>query len=224
MHISFIISNFAVILFNFTDLFKIIEHQLIIIQIMQKTELLILFYLLQNKENAGKTLRQIATGAGVSLGSANNSMKKLAEQGFLIDNGKKKVLRKRQTLIDRWAAAYAESFRPKQFVGKFTFLTPGVREMWKEIALPANLAWSGEAAVALQYGTIIPVRWDIYTADTADALIATARMIPSPKGEIFVFKRFWHTVETPLIVIYADLLATGDDRCREIAEQLKPMI
>jgi hypothetical protein len=31
-------------------------------------------------------------------------------------------------------------------------------------------------------------------------------------------------METPPIVVYADLLATGDDRCREIAEQLKPMI
>ncbi len=49
-------------------------------------------------------------------------------------------------------------------------------------------------------------------------------MIPAPLGEIYVYKRFWQTQDTPLLVVYADLLATGDDRCREAAERIKPLI
>ena len=46
-------------------------------------------------------------------------------------------------------------------------------------------------------------------------------MIPAPQGEIYVYKRFWQTEGTPLLVMYADLMATEDDRCREAAERLK---
>ena len=49
-------------------------------------------------------------------------------------------------------------------------------------------------------------------------------MIPAPQGEIFVYKQFWPGDEMPLLVVYADLLATDDDRCREAAERLKPQI
>ncbi|MBO4373102.1 MAG: helix-turn-helix domain-containing protein [Bacteroidales bacterium] len=191
---------------------------------MQKTELLIVFYLLQNKENAGGTLREIAAGSGVSLGSVHSIMAKLTGLGYVIDKGKTKVIRKRHQLIDRWAKDYVENFRAKNMLGRFTFLSSTVREQWNTIILPRTLSWGGESAVAAQYGYIRPARWDVYTADNANPLIATARMIPSPNGEIFVYKRFWQTDGTPPIVVYADLLATNDDRCMEIAERIKTTI
>ena len=49
-------------------------------------------------------------------------------------------------------------------------------------------------------------------------------MIPKQDGEIYVYKKFWTEEETPMLVIYADLLATEDDRCREVAERIKPLI
>ena len=170
---------------------------------MQKTEIQIIFYLLQNKGNVGKTIREIANATGVSLGSVHST------------------LRKRQSLIDRWTQGYNDTLKPKLFISRFTFLSPEVREQWQSIQLPKTLSWGGEPTAALMDGYLRPERWDIYTADNANALIATGRMIPAPQGEIYVYKRFWQTEGTPLLVMYADLMATEDDRCREAAERLK---
>ena len=191
---------------------------------MQKTEAQIIFYLLQDKVNVGKTFREIATAAGVSVGAVHNTLTDLAHRGYIVDDGKTRLLRKRQSLIDHWVRGYAETQKSKLFISRFTFLSPAIREQWQSIRLPETLNWSGEPAAALQDGYLRPERWDIYTADNADALIATGRMIPAPQGEIFVYKRFWKTECTPLLVVYADLLATEDDRCREAAERIKPLL
>lgn len=191
---------------------------------MQKTEVQIIFYLLQNKENVCKTIREIATATGASVGSVHSTLADLANHGYIVDDGKKRLLRKRQSLIDRWVRGYADTLKPKLFIGRFAFLLPTVREQWQNIRLPETLSWGGEPAVALQDGYLQPERWDIYTTDSADALIATGRMIPDSQGEIFVFKRFWQGKGTPLLVVYADLLATEDDRCREAAERIKPLL
>ena len=191
---------------------------------MQKTEIQIIFYLLQNKGNAGKTIREIATATGVSLGSVHSTLADLTNRGYVVENGKSRLLRKRQSLIDRWTQGYNDTLKPKLFISRFTFLSPEVREQWQSIQLPKTRSWGGEPTAALMDGYLPPERWDIYTADNANALIATGRMIPAPQGEIYVYKRFWQTDGTPLLVMYADLMATEDDRCREAAERIKQML
>ena len=177
---------------------------------MRKSEWLLIYYLLSDKQNPNKTIRQLAEETGLSLGSVHAAVKKLQDQGFLIENNGLTILRKRSILIEQWAKAYAQ-FKPKYLLTRFTFL-------------PCTLSWGGEPAANILDGYIQPEQWDIYTADNADTLIATGRMIPSPSGEIHVYKRFWQTDGTPLMVVYADLLSTNDDRCREAAERLKPML
>ena len=191
---------------------------------MQKAEVQIIFHLLQDKECAGKTIREIAEIAGVSVGSVHSTLVTLTEQGYLIDKGQTRVLRKRDKLIDRWANGYAETLKRKLFVGRFVFLTPEVRDQWRDIVLPASCAWGGEPAVALEDGYLQPEEWSIYVAENANALITTGRMIPNPQGEIIVYKRFWATDEMPLLIVYADLLATEDERCIEAANRIKPLL
>lgn len=191
---------------------------------MRKTELFVVFYLLQDKGNLNQNIRQMANELYMSVGSVHNALQHLQDNGFLIEDNGRRLLRKRTQLIDQWAQAYAHTFKPKFLISRFTFLTPQVRDQWQNIVLPVTLSWGGEPAAALQHHHLQPGRWDIYTADNANALISTRRMIPAPLGEIYVFKRFWQTQGTPLLVVYADLLATGDDRCREAAERIKPLI
>lgn len=191
---------------------------------MRKTELFVVFYLLQDKRNLNQNTRQMAANLYMSIGSVHNALQHLQDNGFLIENNGRRLLRKRTPLIDQWAQAYARTFKPKFLVSRFTFLAPQVRDQWQNIVLPDTLNWGGEPAAALRSHHLQPGRWDIYTADNANALIATGRMIPSSHGEIYVYKRFWQTQDTPLLVVYADLLATGDDRCREAAERIKPLI
>ena len=191
---------------------------------MQKTELLVTFFLLQSKENVNRTIRKIAAETGVSVGSVHSVLSKLTEQGYIVESGDRRLLRKRANLIERWAHGYADGLKNKLLINRFTFLTPQVREQWQDIVLPSNCHWGGEPAAALLDSYIQPGEWEVYVPDNANALITTGRMIPAPQGEIFVYKQFWPGDEMPLLVVYADLLATEDDRCREAAERLKPQI
>lgn len=191
---------------------------------MQKAEIKIIFHLLQDKNNVNKTVRQIADAAKVSIGSVHNTLTSLFEKGYIVESDKKRVLRKRAALIDKWAIGYAETLKPTLYLNRFKFISSAIQESWQNIVLPPQLHWGGEAAAALLDHYIQPQRWDIYTYDNANTLIATAKMIPDTTGEIYVYKRFWQEIETPMLVIYADLLAMEDDRLKEVAERIKPLI
>ena len=143
---------------------------------MQKAETQIIFYLLQNKENVGKTIREIASAAGVSVGAVHSTLTDLTNRGFIVDDGKTRLLRKRQSLIDLWTHGYAETMKPKLLISRFTFLSSAVRNQWQSIQLPETMCWGGEPAAALLDGHILPERWDIYTADNADGLIAIKKI------------------------------------------------
>ena len=195
---------------------------------MQKSELKLVFYLLQDKHqdkhNVAKSFRQIAEETEMSLGSIQAKMQELTDKGYIAPSDKGRVLRKRSQLIDWWALGYAESFKEKQLLMRFGFLTPAIRMAWKEVILPHGTQWSGEPAANIIDGYISPERWEVYVEENANALIATGRMIPNPQGEIYVYRKFWKGDEIPTLVIYADLLATGDDRCKEAAERIKLLI
>ena len=75
---------------------------------MQKTELLVTFFLLQSKENVNRTIRKIAAKTGVSVGSVHSVLSKLTEQGYIVESGDRRLLRKRANLIERWAHGYAD--------------------------------------------------------------------------------------------------------------------
>jgi len=191
---------------------------------MYKAEFQIVFRLLQDKSNTNLRYRQLAAAAGVSVGSVNNVMQSLMEKGYVVEDGKKRLLRKRTSLLDRWARAYADGLKERFFVARFTFLTPQVKECWRDIRMPENVSWGGEPAAALLDDYLQPERWDVYVSDNANALIATGRMIPKADGEIYVYRKFWDEAGTPPVVVYADLLAMGNDRCREAAERIIKVI
>ena len=228
LHISYKSSTFAAILFKNSCLFKnneqewSIEHANILT--MQKAEIKIIFHLLQEKNNVNKTVRQIADAANVSIGSVHNTLTNLIEKGYIVESDKKRILRKRSALIDKWAIGYAETLKPTLYLNRFKFISSAIQESWQNIVLPPQLHWGGEAAAALLDHYIQPEQWEIYTPDNANALITTAKMIPDAAGEIYVYKRFWQEAETPILVIYADLLAMEDDRLKEVAERIKPLI
>ena len=191
---------------------------------MQKAEIKIIFHLLQDKNNVNKTVRQIADAANVSIGSVHNTLTNLTEKGYIVETDKKRVLRKRSVLIDKWALGYAETLKPTLYLNRFKFISSSIQESWQNIVLPPLLHWGGEAAAALLDHYIHPQQWEIYTLDNANALITTAKMIPDAAGEIYVYKQFWQEAGTPILVIYADLLAMEDDRLKEVAERIKPLI
>lgn len=191
---------------------------------MQKAEMRLVLFLLQDRANIGKTYRQMAKEAGLSLGSVQGVMSGLTEQGLVVDTSKGRLLRKRSSLIDRWAREYSEDRKKKQLICRFRFLAESIREHWTDIRMPPQARWGGEPAAFLIDGYLCPQRWDVYVEESADCLIATGRMIPDPEGEIYVYRKFWTGEDIPKLVVYADLLSTGDDRCVEAAGRIKTLI
>ena len=191
---------------------------------MQKSEMKLLFYLLEDKENVNKPFRTISEETGMSLGPVQTKYHELAEAGYIVDTSRGKALRKRQQLIERWARGYADDLRQKYLTCRFRFLAPSVREQWKDIHLPQGICWGGEPAACLLTEYIRPEKWTVYVPDKADALISTGRMVPDENGEIYVYKKFWLSEGVPPIVVYADLLAMNEDRCTETADRIKELL
>lgn len=191
---------------------------------MQKAELKLILYLLRNPLNVSKNYRTISKESGVSLGSVQANLAVLTEGGYVVEIAGRRTLRKKSRLLDYWARGYAESFKRKQIIGRFRFISDGIKEQWTSIVLKDGAVWGGEPAACLVDGYIRPAKWDVYVEDKSDCLIETGRMIPDSNGEIYVYRKFWKGDGMPLEVVYADLISVGDDRCLEAALRLREKI
>lgn len=74
-------------------------------------------------------------------------------------------------------------------------------------------------------GYIAPELFTLYTEATQRDLLTTKKLIPAPDGDIWVYQKFWNAQDeshkAPLLIIYADLMGSGDSRCLEAAQRLK---
>jgi hypothetical protein len=178
-------------------------------------------------ENA--PLREIATKGGVALGTVGKVMKNLKYLGYLHDMGDKgRFLKKKEQLLGKWVEEYPLQLMPKQHLGYFTAMD----EAWlTKINLNKYKAvWGGEAAAALLTGYLKPQEVAIYINDEPTKLIVENRLKKDPAGKIEIRQAFWDFAEAdtpwpqeeiaPPILVYADLLATGDTRNIETAQQI----
>ena len=186
----------------------------------------ILFALLCEPALANATHREIAARAGVALGSVPAALQDLQEQGHLAVLGKQRSLQTSRRLLDAWAQAYARRLRPKTLKGLYT--TP-LFDTWEQWGLaPADGLWGGESAAQLLTQYLRPGILTIYTHRLLPPFMAKQRMSKAPDGaaERMVECRepFWRDFSAdsrpdvvPPVLVYADLLATGESRCIETA-------
>ncbi len=90
-----------------------------------------------------------------------------------------------------------------------------------------NAWWGGEIAAAKITQYLKPETATIYVKPPAGRVQAEFRLRKDPNGNIELLKAFWpprikltHGPNAPFIVVYADLLAIGDDRTIETARML----
>lgn len=190
------------------------------------TGLRVIYAFLCNPGLENKPYRDIATEAGVALGTVGWLMRELKELGFLLDMGKQgnKIIMK-GNLFQRWLAAYPEKLRPKLLLGRFR----GDNNWWQHTTLnPINAQWGGEVAAAKLTKYLKPELVTIYTTPQyLNNLLIDNRLRKDPAGDVEILERFWQPVETwpyedmvhPLLV-YADLIATGNQRNIETAKMI----
>lgn len=189
----------------------------------QPTGLKVLFAFLCDPELVNAPYRDIAEAADVALGTVGWVINDLKDLGHIAQLGKKRrTLRGRQKLLDRWVTAYPEQLRPKLHIGRYTVHDT---TWWKQAAIQVFQAyWGGEVAAAKLTKYLKPEKITLYVRDQAARLQLEFGMRKDPNGEVELLHAFWNNRYdadiddiTPPLLTYADLLATGDQRNIETA-------
>lgn len=142
----------------------------------------------------------------------------------ICDTKNGRIIKDKKQLLDLWVSNYNEVLKPKLLVGAMAFRTEANRNEWKNIALPKGMSWGGEPAANLTDGYLQPGLFDIYTEIPAAHLIRTGVVKQYANGEIHLYNKFWNwetdNRTVPAILIYADLMGSGNSRCLEAAQRI----
>lgn len=186
----------------------------------------LIFAFLCNTGLENRTFREIAAAAGVALGTVDWIIRELKELGYLLDMGKEGYrLIKKDILLQRWVTAYPEQLRPRQMLGRYR----GERGWWQRKNMDRLKAqWGGEVAAARMTDYLNPQTITIYTtAPELNPLLIENWLRKDAAGDVEILERFWKPDEqrpdgelVHPILVYADLLATGDQRNIETARMI----
>ncbi|MET0072247.1 MAG: type IV toxin-antitoxin system AbiEi family antitoxin [Candidatus Thiodiazotropha sp.] len=192
----------------------------------QPTGLKVLFALLCRPGLENAPYRDIAKAAGVALGTVGWVITDLKGLGYLVDMGKRgRRLTNKERLIQRWVTTYPELLRPKLVLGHYR----AVEHDWWKQARPHNFqaCWGGEVAAAKLTKYLRPERATLYTRGKPGQLLLTNRLKKDPDGDVEILEAFWqiefdrpHPELAPPLLIYADLMASGEDRNIETARMI----
>lgn len=183
------------------------------------TGLQVIFALLVMPDLVMATYRDIARASGVSLGMVGRTMTGLEQTGFILTRGRRdKVLTKSEELRKRWVQDYADRLRPRLLLGRFSPTDPD----WTAATTPRHFQ-GAENAAAILTGYLNPAVWTYYLNGPLSDFVLTNRLRKDPQGRIECRKAFWNfpgseSPLTPPLLIYADLLASGDPRNIETAQ------
>jgi len=190
------------------------------------TGLKIVFALLCKPDLAGAPYRTIAQTTNVALGTVAWVLDDLERLGHLLEIGTRgRRLTHKRDLLERWVAAYPLQFRPKLLLGRYAAPDP----YWWDHAQVRDFRafWGAEVAAARLTGYLKPEFVTVYIRDLPGRFLAAHQLRTDPKGNVEVLEAFWNPAcdgmgaeVVPPLLVYADLLATGDPRNIEVAKQI----
>lgn len=193
------------------------------------TGLQVLYAFLCNPNLENKPYREIAAAANVALGTVGWLMRELKELGYLIDMGEKGLkLTRKEELLQRWVTEYPEKLRPKLLLGRFKAIQDQLDQLQKINLNPDNAQWGGEIAAAKFTKYLKPQIITIYTDPRyLNEFLAENRLRKDPEGNVEILQKFWGPFKEGRlegtvhpVLVYADLLATGNQRNIETAKMI----
>jgi hypothetical protein len=190
----------------------------------------VLFALLCNQDHLNHPYRELAKMANVTHGTVGWVMADLHRLGYLQEiKGKRGTRRlfEPKRLLAAWTEAYGRTLRPRTLIDRFYVPTLQGWQDWQVDQYDAM--WGGEPAAAIMTEYLRPGELTIYADNVPAALAARRKFLLTPApghtAIVEVRKRFWtfpgdpaHANLVPPVLVYADLLATGDARCIETAQ------
>jgi hypothetical protein len=193
------------------------------------TGLKVMFALLCDQLLADAPQRAIAARAGVALGALPAVLADLQQTGELLVLGKRRRLNATKRVLDDWALAYARRLRAKTLQAIYAVKD---FDTWPQWQLDEPALWGGEPAANLLVQYLRPGVLTIYADKLLPTLQARHAMrrvrTAEEDGTTLEWRKpFWgalpvavHPNAVPPVLVYADLLATGDARCIETAQMV----
>ena len=180
--------------------------------------------------------REIAQKAGVALGTVGWVINGLKDADLIIDKGNGRRIANYRKLLDRWVETWPEKLRPKYLLGAFAADDP---YWWKAVEIRELRGyWGGEVAAAKYTDYLKPKVATVYLPEQQrPQLLREARLKKATDGTgdtagtVLIYRPFWPEEFAALyaregqglvhpILVYADLIATGDPRNMEAARKL----
>jgi len=200
----------------------------------QPSGLKVVYAFLTHRELINGTYREIVDKTGVALGTIGLVIRDLVEQGYLqqgVRRRKREWLRY-DALLDKWVEAYPQKLRRKQLLGRFV----SDKEMcWHQVRPEAyGAVWGGEIAAAEYTQYLNPVNATLYIPKIQMGHFlkeerlrkAKSAEITWPHASVELLEPFWKPSEdhgrlANPVLVYADLIASGDSRNIETAQRLR---
>ncbi len=185
----------------------------------------VIFALLCRPELARTGYRQIAVAAQVALGAVGPVLQDLERRGFLHRKGKgTTALERAEELLHEWVVAYPAILRPKLH-GRH-YQSDRKRVLVLDLQ-SLGAYWGGEVAAERLTGYLKPENLLVYTRGEVKDLLIQGRMRLASERSVEVLHAFWNPEldkpDKPLappLLVYADLVMTGDTRNLETANMV----
>lgn len=196
-------------------------------RLFQYAGLKILFVFLKDPDAVNATYRDICRRADAALGNVGWILRDLHEKGYVQRVGRRRrELVNRDELLERWEIGYAETLRPKLYMGRFA--GPGPLEDLVDMAgRGPDVLVGGELGAARVTGVTRPTTATLHTRLTARETARALKLVPAADGPTTMVRQFGtenagpgHGLADPLL-LRAELLVQGDDRLLEMADALK---
>lgn len=183
----------------------------------------VIFALLCNPGLENAPFREIANKAAVALGTVGWVMYDLRRTNYLMDlHPRNRRLIRKENLLNRWATVYPEQLRPKKMLGRFR----ADKQDWRKYAEIKDIKglWGGELAANILTKYLKPQIYTIYAKLPIGRFLLKNKLKKDINGDIEILNIFWefgldriNNELVPPLLIYTDLLATGDARNIETA-------
>jgi len=189
-----------------------------------KSGLKVVFQLLIDKALINAPYRTIAKQASVSSDTVSKTISSLQNLGFIIHVNQERIkLTNPKQLVERWIYQYGDKLKPSLLLGQFRFLDK--QQDWQKITLQStDSQWGGEPAAELLTNYLRAELLTLYTAERMATLMKQYRLVPDEAGPIRLYKKFWKTGtsnnKVHALLVYADLVYSGDARNLETAKRL----
>jgi len=192
----------------------------------EPTGLKVVYAFLCHPDRVNAPYREIAEKAGVALGTVGRVINGLKAAGLLVDKGGKQGRRIThcRKLLDRWVETWPKKLKPKLLMGEFA---PADPYWWKTIDVREFRGyWGVETAATGYLDYLKPKVATLYLPEgMRNPLLREARLRKAAvgKGTVLLYRPFWPEAFAGLytedargavhpILVYADLIVTGDPR------------